>query len=345
MPSTRAILAALLALIAAIGVTVVVTDNGPDHGPTKPRGTVTVTLGGPGHKKVALPPAAQAIVKTAARDDAQGNVNGTESDLHESQLPPASVEQKAQALTPPGQPAIPPHVPLASASEPGCTTALVRNYSSRRGAPVLFGFIHWTGSRPTPGSTAGGLAIVHWFDTPAAQASSNYITDQQGRCWLTVPESQKAWTQANANSWGVSVEIINQGVMPLFQTPAARAIVVRLMRAWHAHWKIPYRHGIVAQGPGGTCVPVRSGFLSHRDGGACAGGHPDVGSFDLDGLIREAANVPTVRPVTSTDRATCRRLQWWRTHGRPHGKPMANAVRRKAALTSRHRTCTSKGVS
>lgn len=277
--------------------------GGDSSSPSSSPETKTVTLGGPGHEKIVLTPPAQAIVKDAKKDDAlpaaQDGPGVTENDLNVPPPDPAIVRQ-SQDLQPPGQPEIPANAGQgAAASVPGCTTKLVRNYSSRRGAPVLLGVIHWTGSRPTPGSAASGLAIVSWFDQGAAQASSSEITDQDGRCWLVVPEALKPWTQANYNLWSVSVEIVNQGVQPLFQKPVARNAVLRLMRGWHARWKIPYRRGLVTQS---GCRVVRSGFLAHRDLGSCGGGHPDVGTYDLDRLIRDAA-------AGSGCGAKCRRSQ------------------------------------
>lgn len=334
----RYMLGATLVLVLAIAAVVVLVRGG--HVQPMAPGNVTTTLGGPGHKTIILNPPAQQIVRDAKRDDETPATKGpgqTESNLNAPAPAPAVVDE-SKALKPAGQPVIPAHVPLATVSTPGCTTKLVRNYSSRNGAPVLLGVIHWTGSRPTPGSPSSGLAIVSWFDQSAAQASSDEITDQDGRCWLVVAESQKAWTQAAFNSWAVSVEIVNQGVQPLLQNPRARAAVVRLMRGWHARWHIPYRYAKVTQA---GCRVLRSGFLAHRDLGACGGGHPDVGTFDLQGLIREAASGD--RPVSATDRATCRKVNYWRTHGRKHGAPERNAVRRKAALTKRHVTCTPAG--
>lgn len=342
----RQIAAAVVAALIALGALVSAIVGGGDSAPPA---RTTVTLGGPATKvpgqpsqhKITLDEKGQQIVEAQKAEDAAGDAAAAESDLHESKLPTDQAEQLAEKLTPPGQPPVPEHVPLAAASQPGCTTSFVRNYSERHGAPVLLGFIHWTGSPITLGPQ-GGLAIVHWFDLPAAQASSNYITDQAGRCWYTVPETKKAWTQAGANPWAVSVEIINPGVLPLFRAPAGRKIVVKLIQGWHKRWHIPYRHGKVNTA---TCVPIRSGFLAHRDGGPCAGGHPDVGiPSAVDGLIAEAARTdPSNRHVTSVDRVTCRKLNWWRSHGRPHGKPEANAVRRRKALDRRHVDCTPSG--
>jgi hypothetical protein len=333
-------LLALLAALAAAGLTITLVDNGPDHPPGTPRRTVTVALGGPGHKKIPLTPAAQAQVKQQAKEDAAGQDDKAESDLHESQPPTTGELKAARDRAPPGSPALPQNQTEAAPSVPGCTTALVRNYSNRpAGARVLLGVIHWTGSRPIPRSPADALAIVRWFDTPAADASSNEITDDDGHCYLVVPEAKKAWTQAAANPWAVSDEHVNQGVLPVFPTPAGRAAVVRLMRHWHSAFRIPYQRGRVNQT---TCVPTRPGFLAHRDLGPCGGGHPDIGvPSAVDSLIHEAAQ--TSKPVTATDRTTCRKLNWWRAHGRPKARAETNAVRRRRALERRHVRCTSRG--
>jgi hypothetical protein len=339
----RVLIGTFLAAVLGVGITVAVVDNGPDRPPGQPRRTITVTLGGPGHKQLELPPAAQAIVAQEKKDDAADRPT-SESDLHETKPATPTQLKVARDVAPPGSPALPQNQTLATPSVPGCTTRLVRNYSARPvGARVLLGVIHWTGSRPISHSATDALAIVRWFDTPAADASSNEITDDDGHCYLVVPEAKKAWTQAKANPWSVSVEHINIGKLPVFPTAAGRRTVVRLMRHWHAAFRIPYQRGRVNQV---TCVPIRPGFLAHRDLGPCGGGHPDIGTPSaVDALIREAAATdPSARPVTAADRATCRKLTWWRTHGRPRGKAERNAIRRRKALTTRHLTCAGGSV-
>jgi hypothetical protein len=328
-PNIATLLIGALVLAAAIALLVTAFSPGPDNPQAPP--AKTVTLGGPGHDKIVLTPPAQAIVKDAVKDDQTPATKGpgqTESNLNAPD-PPASVVKQSQDLRPPGQPVVPPHVPLASAQVPGCATKEVRNQSSRRGAPVLLGVIHWTGSRPTPGSPASGLAIVSWFDQAAAGASSSEITDQDGRCWLTVPESQKPWTNVAYNSWSVTVEIVNQGVMPLFQTSRARNAVIRLMRGWHARWRIPYRRAVVAQSP---CHVVRSGFIDHKALGSCGGGHPDVGSFDMASLIRGAASADNCN-------ARCRRAQDLRARNKATHAELRRLGCKPAGKTKRAR-CT-----
>lgn len=315
-PTSRRWLAALIAVLAAVlGVSLATPGDAPSPTPT-PR-TVTVDPGGPGKAAVKITPAAQARLHELAADLAAGNEPAVESGLNETARPSAGQIEASKALAPAGQPEIPAVVPLASAHTPGCTTALVRNYSSRNGAPVLQFWIHWTGS------WLDGPSIVRWFDTAGSQASSHYYTDQQGRCWLMVAESQKAWTEANANSWGISDEIQNPGVLPLFRTAAARKIVVHLMILAHRDWGIPYQHGTIAQGPRGTCVVTRPGYLAHRDGGACAGSHPDVGVPSVvDALIAEAKRTDRPPARVLAARVACRKLDWHRrqaSRARAHG--------------------------
>jgi hypothetical protein len=316
------LLTMIVTAIVAVGVTITLTPGEPTPSNPKPKLKVTVTLGGPKatvpgeptQRKITLDRTGQKIVAAQKAEDAAGNSVQSESDLHEKQLPTTAEQKKAEAITPPGQPDIPAHVPLAAASEPGCTTAFVRNFSERKlGAPVLFGFIHWTGSPITLGPQ-GGLSIVRWFDLAAAQASSDYVTDQAGRCWYTVPETKKAWTQAGANTWSVSVEIINPGVLPLFRAAVAERRVVKLMIGWHHRWHIPYRLGIIRQGKNNTCVPVRSGFMAHRDAGACGGGHPDVGVPSVvPRLIAEArAQDQPRKPLTKPQKHACDVLNFHR---------------------------------
>lgn len=117
-------------------------------------------------------------------------------------------------------------------------------------------------------------------------------------------------------------------------------MVARLMVGWHHRWGIPYQVGRVNS----ACVPTKPGFLAHRDLGRCGGGHPDIGTPSaVPDLIALAKQLDHVVTVTSVDRVTCRKLNWWRTHGRPHGKPETNAVRRRRALDRRHVTCTAHG--
>jgi hypothetical protein len=327
--AVRVALALVIALLTAAGVIQITDPPAPTPAPTRapsPTMTITVELGGPGHATV------PASAPTPAPADA-------EADLNAGPTPAPAIAEHNDTLKPAGQPTVPAALPLAAPTVPGCKTALVRNFSSRNGAPVLLGVIHWTGSAITPG-WAGIDGNLKWFDTPAAQASSNYITDSWGNCALAVPEALKAWTQAGFNPWSVSVEIVNPGVLPLFRSQAGFDRVVELLVGWHDRWNLPLRRAHVS-----GCKVLLSGILAHRDLGACGGGHPDVGTGDdVDRLIAAAKKIVAARTAASAlDRSTCRKLNWWRAHGRPHGLAETRAVRRRRALAVRGVTCTAHG--
>src|SRR4051812_26486525 len=102
-----AVVGAVLAIITA-GVLIDVIDNGPDHGPNRPRHELVIKLGGAG-QKVALPPAAQTVATTQAAQDAAGHDQAAHSDLRAE---PAAANAPStlaadRAIAPAGQPSPP----------------------------------------------------------------------------------------------------------------------------------------------------------------------------------------------------------------------------------------------
>lgn len=277
-------LQAIVILLAAVAITVVVTTD--DDGNGGHHQTITVTLGGPGHDQIPLTPPAQKIAATQKTQDAAGNEDAAHSDLRAE--PPASqtpeVLEHEKSLTPPAQPLIPKHPPLATVSQPGCRTLLVRNFSSRQGSPILLIVLHYTVS---PDSAWNGvLANVRWFDTSAAQASSNYIIARTGECAYIVPETQKAWAQAGFNRVALSVEVTNTGRYSSYLLPGGRSRLVQLLVAMHKRWHVPLRHGAVS-----GCNVTRSGVVEHFDLKACGGGHVDDTPYhaEVNAIIAAAA--------------------------------------------------------
>lgn len=221
----------------------------------------------------------------------------------------------------------------ASGGVPGCKTAFVRNQSSRRGVRPTVQVLHYTVSPNRPGwSDVDG--ITAFFNRSSSQASSHFVIDAEGHCSYIVPIEAKAWTQAGGNPWAVSYEIIATGREPAYLGTAGFAKLRSVMRSVSARTGIPLRTGRIA-----GCAPSRSGIVQHADGGSCWGGHHDVGPFGFAAIVAKV----TGGGVTATDRVTCRKLNWWRTHGRYHGPAERNAIRRKAALTARGVTCTTRG--
>jgi hypothetical protein len=329
----RATMAAALvcAAIAAAGC------GGNDAGSTSTG--QTVTLGGPGKKVIVLDPLAQRSVTSQEKEDAAGADQAAHSDLHAEPPLPAGTAEKNNAEKPYGQPTIPARVPLASVNTPGCRTMLVRNFSSRRGAPVLLFVFHYTVSRDSGWS--GVNANASWFNSPAAQASSNYIVDRRiGACALVVAESQKAWAQAAYNPWAISVEVTANGHEgSYFPSGPGRQRIIALMHRAHHVWKIPYRYARVSGGR-----VLQTGFLEHKDLGAAGGGHFDASPYPITDLIAAAAQTDGAsKPIADADVIACRRLNWWRTHGRPGGLADANAVARRKALAAHGIVCTPSG--
>lgn len=333
----RKILATIVAVIVAVGVTITIVDNGPDHPPDTPRATVEIHLGGQGSKTITLTPKAQEV---AAAQDSKSDAGSpqVEDDLHEDAKPTSGELAAGNQAAPASGPTIPDQVPQAAQSVNGCRSQFVRNQSSRNGAKVALGVIHWTGSSILTG-WADVNAITKWFDTPAAQASSNFIVDDEGNCAYTVPMTAKSWTQAAANPWSVSIEYINPGVLPVFRGAAGRARTVALMRLWHRDFGIPYRRGAVNS----SCVPTRSGFLAHRDLGPCGGGHPDIGiPSAVDGLINDADR-PVAQPITAAEQRACSAVHAYRLR-RNAGKPKTAAgtaafERRRSLVRARGHKC------
>lgn len=160
--------------------------------------------------------------------------------------------------------------PDAAPSQRGCVTRLVQNYSSRNGvAPHAF-ILHYTVSPNVPG-WADVNAVVGLFDTWAYQASSNYVIDGEGNCAYIVRETDKAWTQAAANPFSISVEVIATGQERNYIAPAGlRKLVMVISDALH-RWHIPLQLGQFTNG-----VLTRPGILDHEMLGLAGGGHHDI---------------------------------------------------------------------
>lgn len=335
-----AIIGAVLALLA--GTVIAFTHDDVNTGHT----TITVTLGGPGHSKVALTPAGQAqVIGQAVKATVTPRAAHTNLAAQAALTPAASEHNNSERPT--GQAAIPDRPPLASPSVPGCRTRLVRNYSYRNGAPVLLGVVHLTDS-PPDSSWAGVNANTSWFDSSAAAASSNEIMSRAGLCNLVVPEYLKAWTQAGFNPWSVSVEVTTNEQPATFMTPAGDLALSKLIYGWHKRWGIPIRRGAVS-----GCRVVRSGIVQHNDLGDCGGGHSDILPYSVTRVITNARRYAASQNVRPVDRRRCTKLNHFRhdragRDSRTH-KPVSlyrikkNVARRKI-LERHHIHCTSAGA-
>ena len=237
--------------------------------------------------------------------------------------------------------------PLAAQEFPGCRTRFVSNYSSRNGTRPRVVVWHQTVSRERGWSSQNGLTAL------ANRRSSGVswallIGRSEGRCTYTVPLNMKAWTQSNANPFSIGIEVEAYGDEGSYVSGAGQRRLLAATREIGRRYGIPMRRAIVR-----NCRVIKPGIAEHYELGACGGGHVDVASTrwqrrpdqtELAGwqttrLIQLAAS----GGVTATDLQTCRKLNWWRDAGRPHGKPETNAIRRRHALAARRVTCTTRG--
>lgn len=155
-------------------------------------------------------------------------------------------------------------------------TRVVRNRSSRQGAPIRLLALHTTEGHNRPGvSDLDGLA--GWFNNPDAQASSHLGIDQEGNCVRMVPDGDKAWTQAYWNPWCLSIEQVGfaaekrQYWVRDYHKGLER--VAQALATWSVDTGVPLRSGAVSS----SGNILRSGVIQHSKLGSLGGGHHDCG--------------------------------------------------------------------
>lgn len=322
---SRKSLAALAAFIAVLagGGTLVLTADPDDKGAAPATVTVSVDgldAGAAPDRTLEVPKAAVKQAAAVVEDGLRSEADATPGDLAEH----SEIAREQDALSTAG----------ATQGFEGCRTSFVSNQSSRRGVRPQQMWLHYTVSPNRPGWSDVN-AIVAFFDSPKAQASSHFVIDREGNCAYIVPIEAKAWTQAAANPIAVSWEVINSGSEGSFMSTPGYRVLSATMREVSRRTGIPMRRSSEK-----GCAGATRGILEHRDGGICAGGHTDIGPYSIDTVVKL---VTAIGGVTETDRVTCRKLNWWRRAGRPQGEPQRNASRRRAALTKRGVVCTARG--
>lgn len=179
-------------------------------------------------------------------------------------------KQSAQAkrgTTGPDSPT--PIVRGGSFTQPGCRTIPVRNYSSRGNQRPGIGVAHYWAAPNHPG-WGDVLGVVNLFDNARYQASSNYVTDVEGHCAYSVPESARAWTQGNMNgATACSIEMGGDFNDYGYQGAGLR-IAARIFVACFKRWGIPIRIGAT-----NGCNITRTGLVDH-DELACGNNHTDI---------------------------------------------------------------------
>jgi hypothetical protein len=325
------VLALLLALLAAGGITVAVVSTDDGHGHKSK--TVTIHVDGvdkdtKADDTITLTPAAQGqldkIEQTAANTPVQ--LPGADG----APVAPPAVGPGAELALPlnDGDVAAKPVLAGAAQSWPGCRTSFVRNQSYRTAGIALRGiFLHYTVSADTPG-WADNDALTARANSPIAGVSWHFqIGSADGNCTYNVPISMKAWHAAGANSATVGIEIHDTGREAHYVEGAGRARLAKVVK------EIERRAGIanqVGQGhcSGSTFVITRPGLFRHVDGGLCSGGHVDTNPFpDPRPMVISDVNALSKPPISAVDRRICGRVRAFRDrrHHRKthHGTPKA----------------------
>lgn len=290
----RQVRVVLSLVIASVPVAVVITTD--DDPSTPPR--IHIELGGPGNTEITAPAAAIEQAATAvdhqdARDEQPAGVTHAEQVARQDALESYARTDQLPLVSPDAAP-----------SFSGCTSRFVRNYSSRGGVKPRLLVAHYTVSRNRPGWDDVN-AIVGLFDRASYQASSNFVIDAEGHCAYIVRDTDKAWTQAAANPYSVSIEFVAMGDEGHLSKAAIRK-GAHVFAIEAKRWGIPVRRGAVR-----GCVPSRTGIVMHADLGTCGGGHTDIRPFPLKPLI--TATRKAARPhVTKADNAECRRVRNYR---------------------------------
>lgn len=232
-----------------------------------PHGTPVQTIAVP---KEAVDEAKQALADHAnARDEAPPGVSAAALNAAKRQQERLAFNDQLPIVT-----------PLAAPEQRGCQTRLVRNYSSRQGVAPGAIVLHYTVS-PNVKGWADNNSVLTVFDRAAFQASSNYIIDNEGHCYYIVRESDKAWTQAGANPYSVSIEVVNTGHEPTYAGIAGKHKLAMVISDIAYRWKIPIRQGLVR-----NCLLVRRGIVDHASLGKCGGGHHDIRPYSVAKVIQ-----------------------------------------------------------
>lgn len=320
---------AVIIAVSAFGVGLAVA---PEDHPPKPDATLTVPVdgldaGSAPDRKVEVPRTLVNEIAPKVEDQLNAPPAATPNSQLQGAQDAAHAIRRSQAPLPTAG---------ASAGFKGCRTSFVRNQSSRRGVRPQWQVLHLTVSPNRPGWSDVD-AIVALFNRSSSQASSNFVIDAEGHCAYIVPIEAKPWTQAAANPFSVSYEIVNTGGEARYLGLAGMAKLKSVVHEVARRTGIPLRRGST-----NNCAPGRSGLVQHRDFGICGGGHVDILKFNADVIIAQLV-AGGARPVSAADVATCRKLNAWRSAGRPAGPWESNSVRRKAALTKRRVTCSTHG--
>jgi hypothetical protein len=244
----------------------------------KPGQTITITV-----PQAAVDQASSVFGEQKMRGEAPAGMTPAQLDKVEAQQDALAASDQLPIVTPDAAP-----------EQRGCKTELVQDYSSRRGVRPRIFVMHYTVSPNRPGWSDVD-SIVSLFNTPAFQASSNYVIDAEGHCAYIVRESDKAWTQAALNPVSISIEQINTGHEATYAGTAGLAKDAMVVSDALKRWEIPVQLGKVVNG-----VVVTPGIVDHGMLGVAGGGHHDISPYSVEQVIaavkafraKEAAKAP-----------------------------------------------------
>jgi hypothetical protein len=227
---------------------------------------VTYKVRGP-HGKVTLTVSAAVVKQTAT---ALAGHRGSR-DQSPPGAPPAVVKAaQAQDRRLAARDKLPLRVPNVVPGRRGCITRLVVNFSSRNGVAPHAVILHYTVSRNIAG-WADDYAVIGVFNTPSYQVSSHYVFDAEGNCAYIVRETDKAWTQAAANPFSISFEVIDTGFERVYLPAKALAKLAVIISGVCDRWHIPVRLGAFVNGK-----LTRYGIMDHELLGVAGGNHHDI---------------------------------------------------------------------
>lgn len=318
---TRGIVAALIALIAAISLTVIVIDDTDDNG--KPRRQVTVIVGATtkvdGPDQDGKPDDTLRLSETA-QDVTEGFIRDPK-DLDADQPDAAPLAGTAPQIKPNVIPA-----PLGADEIDGCRTRFLDvNFSQRsygQDAVIWFG-LHFTGGPDIPNSRADVDGLTGYGNRSTSRVSWHLNVDKDGNCDYNVPLRLKAWTFGNANSRSVNVEVHGRGEPPYLRPAGYRKLASIIRQVRRSYPRIRF-----ALGSMNTCGPGQPGIVTHWMGGPCSGGHTDIKPHDVGTVISK------LRSAVGTQRLT-KRQKWQRRHDQVH-KALSSDCRRKRQAAGEH---------
>jgi hypothetical protein len=322
----RRMLVVVVVLLSGTGTVALVVDE-DGAGPAPARTVWTLSRVDAGDADLARDDAITA--PTAAVKALDARSEGGLREAHDASVTPAGV--------------LPAGTPLAAQEWPGCRTRLVRNFSSRtaslwaRKRVIVW---HQTVSREHGWASQDALTVR--ANDPQTQVSWAFVIGAtSGRCTFSVPVDLKAWTQGNANSVSVGIEVERFGDEASYVSGAGEKRLLAVTRRVGRIYGIPMQRGLVRWTDGCTPVVVRSGIVEHSDLGPCGGGHVDVTPWPTAGLVAKAAS--------SSCSARCQRARdLRRRHAAVHkglqgcGGPPCVELRRKNRVL--HRVARREGV-